>query len=282
MNERDYEFLLKLHETKNITKAAEALYVSQPSLTYRIKQIEKELNHPIILRGAKGIEFTNAGQLLIDYVKAHQHTYERFKNSLQQLEGEISGTLKIGASGMYARYALPKLLAAFKQLYPRISINLTTGWSKEVYKLLMNEEVHVGIMRGDYNPTGQRILLAHEKIYVVSKEPIEMAQLPHLEAIVYDTDVSLKTTIEQWWNMHFNVPQQVAIHTDRSDTCREMAMNGLGYAILPEICLDDSTLYKFPLTDEQGELIYRDTWLAYPNHLVGLKQVEAFVDFLKQ
>lgn len=282
MNERDYEFLLKLYETKNITKAAEALYVSQPSLTYRIKQIEKELKHPIILRGAKGIEFTNAGQLLIDYVKQHQHTYEQFKSSLQQLDGEVSGTLKIGASGMYARFALPKLLAAFKERYPRIAINLTTGWSKEVYKLLMNEEVHIGIMRGDYNPTGQRILLSHEKIYVVSKEPIELEQLPSLQAIAYDTDISLKTTIEQWWNMHYHVPQKIAIYTDRSDTCKEMAINGLGYAILPEICLHDAPLYKVPLTDQEGEPIYRDTWLAYPNHLAGLKQVEAFVDFLKQ
>lgn len=282
MNDKDHEFLLKLYETKNITKAAEALYVSQPSLTYRIKQLEKELHHAIIVRGAKGVEFTNAGQLLIDYVKNQQRTYELFQNSLDQLHNEIGGTLKIGASGMYARYALPSLLADFKKRYPSIAINLMTGWSKKINKLILNEEVHLGIMRGDYNPTGERILLKREKIYVVSTTPIDLAQLPSLPAIAYDTDASLKTTIEQWWATHFTTPQHIAIYTGRSDTCREMALNGLGYAILPEICLEDCAFYKMPLVDEHGEPIYRDTWLSYPKHLCALSQVAVFIDFLKE
>jgi len=280
MNDKDFEFLLKLYETKNITKAAESLYVSQPSLTYRIKQIEKELQSPIIVRGAKGIEFTNAGQLLLDYVKNQQHTYELFQNALQQLDNEVSGTLKIGASGMYARYALPSLLATFKQHYPKIAINLMTGWSKEINKLLLNEEVHIGIVRGEYNPTGERILLQREKIYIVATEPIDFDKLPSLPAIAYDTDASLKTTIEQWWTTHFTVPQNIAIYTDRSDTCREMALNGLGYAILPEICLEDCDFYKVPLVDEAGDPIYRDTWLAYPKYLLELSQVDMFIHFL--
>lgn len=276
MDERDMEILLELHKTKNITKAAQQLYVSQPSLTYRIKQIEKQIQHPIILRGTKGIEFTNEGELLIDYIRKQQHNYMQFLNSLHVNDEEVSGTLKIGVSGIYARYELPALLAAFYARYPKVDIHVVTGWSGDIHKLVLNEEVHVGIIRGDYNPTGTRIRLRQEQLFVVSKEPIVLEQLPERRAIVYGTDAYLKMTIEQWWSNTFTTRQKIAMQTDRSDTCYEMVLNGLGYAILPEICITDTSLNRLPLL-HHGEPIYRDTWLTYAEHLRQLKQVDTFI-----
>ncbi|WP_083998301.1 LysR family transcriptional regulator [Caryophanon tenue] len=280
MDERDYEILLELYKTKNISKAADNLYVSQPSLTYRIKQIEKKINYPIIIRGVKGIDFTNEGERLITYVLQQRQHYEEFITSLQQNSGEIGGTLKLGVSGMYARYALPAVLAEFHQLYPQVEIDLVTGWSNEVNKMVLNEQVHIGIVRGDYNPTGQRLLLRRDQLYIVSRELITFEALPHLPAILYATDISLKATIEQWWKENFRKPQKVSIRTDRSETCLEMVKSALGYAILPEICLTDTELYHVPLHDKAGNPIYRDTWLTYTAHANHLKQATKFVEFL--
>lgn len=280
MDERDYEILLELHKTKNISKAADNLYVSQPSLTYRIKQLEKKINYPIIIRGAKGIDFTNEGEMLIDYVIHQQSQYEEFINSLHQRGHEISGTLKLGVSGMYARYALPNILANFHKLYPKVEIDLITGWSSEINKMITNEQVHVGIIRGNYNPIGERILLLRDQIYLVSSHNITLEDLPLIPAIAYTTDTSLKTTIDQWWKDNFRRPQKISMYTDRSDTCLEMVLSGLGYAILPEICLHNKNLHRIPLLDADNNPIYRDTWLTYSRHATNLKQVMKFIDYM--
>lgn len=280
MDERDYEILLALYSTKNITRAAEKLYVSQPSLTYRIKQVEKEVGHPVILRGTKGIEFTNEGELLIKYIKKQQKSYAELISSLQNEDTEISGVLKIGASGTYARYTLPAVLANFHQHFPKVDIKLITGWSSEINKLVISEQVHLGIIRGDYNPTGNRILLNRDRLYIVSKEKIELSDLSNLPAISYATDNSLKNTIEQWWNNNFKKPQKISMHTDRFDTCYEIVLKGLGYAILPEVCIRDQELYLIPLLNNKNEPIYRDTWLAYSDYIQKLKQVSKFIKYI--
>ena len=277
MDDRDYEILLELYKTKNITKAADNLYVSQPSLTYRIKQIEKKIGHPVLLRGTKGIEFTNEGELLVNYIKEQQKSYAEFISSLQKWGKEIGGTLKIGVSGIYARYALPSILADFHKQYPKIEINVITGWSSEISKLVLNEQVHIGIVRGDYNPTGHRILLRRDQLYIVSKDKIALADLPSLSAISYDTDISLKLIIDQWWKSKFQKPKKTSMHTDRIDTCYEMVLSGLGYAILPEICLENKELHFMPVLDPKNEPIYRDTWLVYSDHGQKLKQVSMFI-----
>ena len=277
MDDRDYEILLELYKTKNITKAADNLYVSQPSLTYRIKQIEKKIGYSVLLRGNKGIEFTNEGELLVNYIKEQQKSYAEFISSLQKWDKEIRGTLKIGVSGIYARYSLPAILADFHKQYPNIEINLITGWSSEINKLVLKEQVHIGIVRGDYNPTGHRTLLRRDRLYIVSKEKISLPDLPSLSAISYDTDSSLKVIIDQWWKSKFQEPKKTSMHTDRIDTCYEMVLNGLGYAILPEICLENQELHFMPLLDLKNEPIYRDTWLVYSDHVQKLKQVSMFI-----
>ena len=120
-------------------------------------------------------------------------------------------------------------------------------------------------------------LLRRDQLYIVSKEKISLPDLPSLSAISYDTDISLKSIIDQWWKNQYQKPQKISMHTDRSDTCYEMVLSGLGYAILPEICLKNEELHFMPLLDQQNEPIYRDTWLVYSDHVQKLKQVSMFI-----
>lgn len=283
MNEKDWNILTTLYKEKNITKAAQQLYISQPALTYRIKELEKEFNTVIIIRGSRGIEFTTKGEYLVKYAQNMISQLLKTKEQLVNMNQNISGTLRLAVSGMFARHELPSLLKTFLTMYPDVEINLKTGWSSEINLILQKEEAHLGIIRGNSNWQGNQLLLNEEKICIVSNTIIDLQQLPQLPRINYKTDISLKNTIENWWNQTYIVPPKITMETDRSDTCKQMILNGLGYSILPEICIQkDDPLYTIPITIKENNYVVRQTWLIYRDSSLELKHVKAFTTFLKE
>jgi len=281
MDEKDWLILQTLYEEKNITKTAERLYISQPALTYRIQQIEKEYATTLIVRGKKGIEFTPQGEYLVNYAKEMLLKAQKTKEAIKNMERKVQGMLRLGTSSNFAHYRLPKLLKNFLTEYPDVEINLKTGWSSDVIQLVYKDEVHVGIIRGDYQWPEQKHLLAEEPLFIASKEKFAIAELPRLPRINYMTDAHLKQTIDTWWKNRFTVPPRIMMEVDKIETCKELVLHGLGYSIFPSLCLrPDDELYTVLLTDE--ELIKRNTWIIYRNATLDLLVVRTFVDFVRR
>lgn len=281
MDEKDWHILVTLHEEKNITKAAQRLYISQPALTYRIQQLEKEFHSKIVSRGKKGVEFTVKGEYLVQYAHDMIQQLRKMKEHIVNMDSTVKGTLRLAVSGLFARYELPSLLKKFLAEYPDVEVNLKTGWSSDIHQLLQKEEAHLGIVRGDYNWKENKILLREEKICIASNKKIEFEDLPLLPRINYQTDQSLKNTIENWWQETYTAPPMIAMEVDRLDTCKELVLNGLGYAILPEICLkNDEPLYIAPIKLQDNQFLSRNTWIFYRDTRLELAQVKAFIDFL--
>jgi DNA-binding transcriptional LysR family regulator len=282
MDEKDWHIILTLNEERNITKAAQRLYISQPAITYRIQQLEKEFDTRIVSRGKKGVEFTVHGEFLVQYSKEMLLQLRKAKEYFLNMDKTIKGTLRLGVSGMFARYELPVILKNFLYQYSSVDINLKTGWSSEINKMLQKEEVHIGIVRGNYNWQGEKVLFREEKICIASKNKIEFDQLPVLPRINYLTDSSLKSLIDNWWQETYSCPPLISMEVDRIDTCKQMVLNGLGYAILPSMCLAKvDPLYTAPIIMKDNKPLLRKTWIIYRETTLQLSYVKAFIDFLK-
>lgn len=281
MDEKDWHILTTLHEEKNITKSAQRLYISQPALTYRLQQLEKEFDTKIVSRGKKGVEFTVKGEFLVQYAHDMLYQLRKTKEHVLNMDNTVKGTLRLGVSGLFARYELPSLLKEFLAVYPDVEVNLKTGWSSDIHQLLQKEESHIGIVRGDYNWKENKILLHEEKICIASSKKVDFEDLPFLPRVNYQTDQSLKNTIENWWQETYSAPPMISMEVDRIDTCKELVLNGLGYAILPEICINnDEELYIAPILLNENRYLLRNTWIYYRDVTLELAQVKAFIDFL--
>lgn len=282
MNEKDWQIIVNLYEEGNITRTAKKLYISQPSLTYRIKQIEAEFKTQLIHRVNKGVIFTNEGEIIAQYAKQMLGMLQSTKEKISNLEGEMSGTLKLGASSNFAFYELPDLLEGFILQYPDIDIQLNTGWSSKVLDYLNNEDIHVGILRGENIWKGTKELLKSERLFVVSKNKITLSDLPNLNYIRFNTDIYLKNTFESWWRSNYDVPPKTTMELDRMETCKELVKRGIGYSLLPEISLkDEDNLYTLELNID-NEPIVRDSWLFYREELMDLNIVNAFINYTKR
>lgn len=279
--DKDWEILVTLYNEGSINKAAQKLFISQPALTYRLKQIEKEFNTQIVHRGNKGVIFTYQGEQIVHYAKLMLKELSKLRDNLENAEKEFRGILRLGVSTNFALYRLPSLLEGFLKLYPNIEIQLKTGWSSQVFELLRNDDIHIVILRGEHNWSDGTILLEKENLFVASKEKFQLDDLPSMNMIKYKTDFGLKNTFDEWWQKTFTQPPKISMEVDRIETCKELVKKGLGYAIFPSISLkEQDQLYTIKLEIDHKP-IWRETYLLYREDYLELKVVSAFVNFIK-
>ncbi|MGF6953559.1 DNA-binding transcriptional LysR family regulator [Neobacillus sp. B4I6] len=283
MDEKDWNAIRILYQEKNISRASERLYISQPALTYRLKNLETEFGTRLFFRIKGGIEFTSEGLHLVEYAEEMIKKLQSTKDNMINMQDEVRGTLRIGVSSNFAQYKLPRILKKFSTKFPNVQFNINTGWSTDILNLLNTDTVQLGILRGDYEWYGKKALLHKEKLCLISKKEINMANLPKLPLINYKTDSSLKSSINGWWHDRYSEPPFIMMETDRLETCKEMVKNDLGIAIVPQICLEPlDNLQIYELSYKDGEPVYRYTWLMYNQDSLKLSTVKSFIDFLNK
>jgi DNA-binding transcriptional LysR family regulator len=254
--------LQDLYKSRNITKTAHNLGLSQPALTKRLKQIEAEYGITLVKRERRGISFTTEGEFLAGRAQYLLKKQQEIREIGWSMRSEPTGTIKVGISNFFTKFLFLDVLREFQSLYPNIQFQIETGWSRNIFNLLVKEELHVAFVRGDYSWAGLRQLLFEENMVIASSEPIEIEALPNLPMISYKTDIKLKSMMEKWWYENFTVPPQVIMEVDRSDTCLDMISNNLGFSILPGLVARNAgEINTTPIYDKAGERITRKSWM---------------------
>jgi len=282
MDEKDWLLLKTIAAERNITKAAERLYVSQPAVTYRLRMLEKQFRTKIFFRTPNGVMLTPQGEFLLSYAEDMLLQLTKTKEKLLSMEDKVYGTLRIGCSAIFANFALPQILTGFLDRYPEVEISLKTGLSRQVHRMLEREEVSVAIVRGDYAWPEEKHLLFKEPICLVSRSPLELEDLPDRPRIVYGTDSSLQLMMDEWWRQTFFRPPRTHMVVDTMDICRRMVAHGLGWAILPAIGLNEhDALFRRELYWKNGAPVERQTWVMCHYASLELNTVREFIKYLK-
>jgi DNA-binding transcriptional LysR family regulator len=282
MDERDWKILDVLYEQKNITKSAELLYISQPALTKRLMLIEQEMGVKIVDRGTRGVQFTQQGEYLAKRASEVLSLYREIKEDVMNMNDDVVGTLRIGMPNSFSRYQFPDILQKFLEKYPKVTFDTEARHSKEIFNLIYNNHLHIGIVRGNYSWPDQKLLLFNENIVIASKNEINLDDLPDLPRVDFETDHLFKSMIDNWWNNQYSKASNVIMKVDRGDTCKEMVKRGIGYAIMPNLFLQDlSDIHQIPLNDKEGNPLLHPTWMFYNEEALKQNVVKAFVDFMK-
>lgn len=146
MADRRLQVFHTVARVMSFTKAAEILHMTQPAVTFQIKQLEDFFNIRLFDRTHNKITLTEAGRAVYDYAEQILELYAKMSNDVKELTGEVSGALVIGASTTIAEYMLPKLLGAFKQSYPDVSLRLQVGNTDAIVSMVENNMIDLGIV----------------------------------------------------------------------------------------------------------------------------------------
>ncbi|WP_010165915.1 LysR family transcriptional regulator [Candidatus Epulonipiscium viviparus] len=283
MNEKDYEMLLTLDATRNITYAADILFVTQSTLSKRIVAIEKELDVSLLLRSKQGIRFTPPGEIVLQHTKEIMHVLSKMRSSLNAKKSYIYGKLNIGVAINYPKYHLSSILTSYYQQYPHVNTHITTDQSRTLYLRMLDSSLDAAIIRGEYPWNDNKLLLDREPVCAIAIEPFTLADLSHnkIPYIYRKTDAIFERQLTQWMNEHNIRITSPSIFVDNIETCVAMVNRKLGWTIVPKICLSSFHGFIVPLQFSNGDPFMRSTYLMYNDNYRSLPQVEAFINIVK-
>ncbi len=146
MSDRRLQVFYSVAKHLSFTKAAAALHMTQPAVTFQVRQLEDQFNTRLFDRTHNRISLTDAGERVYHYAKQIFELYSRMEGDVRALTGEISGVVIVGASTTIAEYLLPSLLGTFKRKFPDVVIRLQVSNTDGIVAMVEDNEIDLGIV----------------------------------------------------------------------------------------------------------------------------------------
>jgi len=193
---------------KSFTRAADILFVSQPSLSKQIKTLENRLNISLINRENNTVSLTEAGKLFLDYAERILALCEESCRALNELKTGDRGNLVVGASQTIGTYLMPRVLALFAQNYPQINIKVQVDSTRIIAKNVLDKEIDIAIVGGNVPEELQKNLkienfVKDELILIIPKshpfatrKQISKEDLYHLNFITLNSNSTIRKLID--------------------------------------------------------------------------------------
>lgn len=141
-----YKAFFTVASCKNISRAAELLFVSQPAVSKSIKTLESSLNVTLFSRSSKGVALTPEGEILFDHIKNAFNEFSLGENILEKLKNKEMGNINLGVSTTIGKsYFLPKFQEFIKE-YPNFKIKIINKPTFDTIKLVQEEKLDLGII----------------------------------------------------------------------------------------------------------------------------------------
>jgi len=169
MDLRRLEVFAKVAELGSFSRAAEALFLTQPTISEHVRSLEVELGLSLLDRLGRGATPTPAGRVLLDYARRMLKLAEEARQAIDRFQGRMSGTLIVGGSTIPGEYVLPALIGQFKSKYPDILISLRVASSRQVSEWVDEGRVEVGVVgaRPPLRTLEARALMSDELVIAV-------------------------------------------------------------------------------------------------------------------
>lgn len=146
MNTQNIDYFLTIVQTGNLTRAAEKLFISQPSLSQYLKRLEKSLNQKLFDRTISPIRLTYAGERYYQYAIQVKKLNENIRRELTDLSSSHSGLLRLGVALWRGAVLLPDVYPAFHARYPDVHIELLEARSSQLQSALLNDRIDLAVM----------------------------------------------------------------------------------------------------------------------------------------
>ncbi len=166
------DYVYAVYHEGSFTRAAEKLFISQPSLSAAIKNLENEIGAPLFDRGAGGVALTEVGRIYIDCAERMMKIREEFTSRLNDITTLEVGHLAVGGTNYLSSYVLPRIINRFAALYPKIDVTLTEANSTMLGEMMASEEIDLVIDSFDdtFDTYSALPLMSEEILLCVSTE----------------------------------------------------------------------------------------------------------------
>lgn len=228
----------------SVTRAAEALYVTQPALTARLNALEQALGTRLLVRRRGGVVATDAGRVFLPYAERALQAVAEGRSALRALERGETGRVAVGASPAVSTYTLPTILKRFSEQHPGVQVTVRTGHSEEMLAALKRDELSVGLLRAFNDPDVEQFTLYEDELVLVVHpdhavgHETRLAELVDEQFVMFDPASSYHELTSAIFLEAGIVPRGV-MEVDNTDSVKKMVEQGLGVAFLPHVSVAD-------------------------------------------
>jgi DNA-binding transcriptional LysR family regulator len=240
MRTEQLEAFVEVARLGSVSRAADALYATQPTLTARLKGLEQELDAQLFVRSQRGMRLSDAGRAFLPYAERTLDSVSSGRRLLAELARGEAGQLALGAAPAVSTYVLPRILTRFRRTHPKVSLAVRTGHSEEVLELVLREQVQIGLGRALRHPQLEAIPLYEDELVLVvdpkhafaEEQEIGPDELLEVQLILFDRTSSYRRMTSEFFEGVGAVPRGV-MELDNIDAAKKMVEQGLGVALLP-------------------------------------------------
>lgn len=283
MDFRQLQYLTAVAEHRNVTKAAESLYISQSALSHYIRKAEEELGVQLFDRSTTPISLTYAGTCYIQSAQRILMENQRLMKELREITENMTGVIRIGISRDRASYTMPRLVRDFQARYPGIRVDIFTESGQQLREALKTGRIDLLLLPGDGRDNDPAI--AWQKIY--TEELVLCAgngvlqgngylenpkTLDHQPFFLLKQEHTIRSFCDGFFRKN-RIRPEICNELSSSVTCYRMAASGVGLAIVPYMVtqlaypgmeMDLFSLGKEPVTWDINMYYRKDAYLSHP------------------
>ena len=264
-------------EQLSFRKAAEELYLTQPAVSLQIKALEEDLGVQLFDRTGSHIALTEAGTVLLRSANSVKEILTEAEHDIAALSGEHAGKLALGASTTIAQYVLPRLLAEFRTLHPRVTTTLVSGNTEAIVHAVENQTVALGLIEGPPRSRDVKVqpFLIDELVLIVPAAH-EWAEHGHVSAeelanaalLMRERGSGTRHVVEMALEHHGlrRSALHIAMEFDSTEGIKSAVEAGLGVGFISRwaVAKDARLGVGFKRIEVEGVRIRRDLLIAYP------------------
>ena len=305
-----YHIFNAVAEAGNLSKAAKALYISQPAISRAVSKLEQSLSVKLFIRGSRGVHLTEEGRLLYEHTKTAFDSLRQGEENLRRLTGLGAGHLRIGVSTTLCKHILMPHLKQFIEAYPHIQVTIQCHSSKETLELLEQGKLDIGLVSRaeSLHPLEFLPVAKIEPVFVATETYLKnvtlreqndaplaknrrsaekkasgspLSYLKNGTLMLPDKNHSFRSYTEDYLNKHQIVAGQI-VEVNSMDLLIDFTKIGLGIGcVIREFVqneLDSKTLIELPLPAKQET---HTVGFAYKKTHYQSGSTQKFIDFYK-
>ncbi len=292
MADRRLQVFHAVAQQLSFTKAAEALFMTQPAVTFQIKQLEEHFNTRLFDRGHGHISLTPAGEIVLDYAERILGLSAELDTRVKELTGEVAGVLLIGASMTMAEFLLPQVLGEFRSLHPRVLPRLVVANSETVENRVAEHTLDIGFIEApSHLPALVSDFCAEDELKVLCAPSHPLAKLKQVTPdellahafISREPGSGTRQVTDDYFHAAGVDPDSldVVMELGSPEAIKGLVSTGLGFAIMSRSSISKELqlgqLAAIPLAPR----LMRRLSVVYPKERFRSRLSDTFIQFAK-
>lgn len=277
----------------SFTKAAEALFMTQPAVTFQIRQLEEQFNARLFDRAHGRISLTSTGVMTLDYAERILALSAELDTRLKDLSGQLAGPLLIGASTTIADFLLPQVLGEFKSRFPAVLLRLFMANSEAVQDRVAERSLDLGFIEGDSHLHSLvSDVCCDDELQVVCAptHPLAKQQSATPKSLMEHAYISrepgsgTREVIDHYLQKNEVSPEslQVVMEVGSPEALKGLVATGLGFAIMSRATFAIEMRLGRLVQIQLSPPLNRHFSVVYPKERFHSRLVSGFVEFAKE